>query len=104
MFKNKIGISLFIVTVTIVFGVFIYAIGSVIYDSRQPPITTQVPDNPAYKQEMMFNRFESWAVYDTRGYRYEISKADFDSLTIPQKIGDGLYKLPNGDYVSGIIK
>jgi hypothetical protein len=94
----------FIVVVVIMVSGFIYGVSYSIVKSTQPPVAFQIPDNPAYKQETMFNKFESWAVYDTRGYRYEVSKSDFNSLAVPQKVGDGLYKLPDGNYVSGLIK
>ena len=62
--------------------------------------------NIAYKQEERATTapYVRYAVYDTRGYQYYASKSEFDSLNAPQKIGEGLYRLPDGSYIGQVVK
>jgi hypothetical protein len=59
-----------------------------------------LPSDPAYKQVV---KPTNYVIYDTRGYQYFVTYEVFEAMKIPQKIGDGLYRLPDGSLV-GIPK
>lgn len=61
-----------------------------------PPLNSDI----AYKHIVG----EQYRVYDTAGHCYWVTEQKFDEYSVPQKIADNLYRLPNGELLTCLVK
>jgi hypothetical protein len=97
-----ISIAGFIMIVTVIIYVYGYTSNIV-----HPQSNIDLPNvsEMAYKEighNMMHETL--YEIYGNNGYITYVTESQFNTIQIPQKIGDSLYKMPNGDYVTGLIK
>jgi hypothetical protein len=70
-----------------------------------PVADVNIPSDAVYKLETHNMAGERlYVIYDAAGYQTYVNASQFESIKVPQKISDSLYKLPDGSYVTGITK
>ena len=97
---NVSFISVFAVLLALIF-----IVGLVIWSSKSsnhgyhPDHAIEIRNEPAYKEGFHGGGEIFYKVYDKFGYVYYVNEEQYDSLAIPEKLGDsGLYLLPDGSY------
>lgn len=60
----------------------------------------------AYKEIQVrgMAKVTTYAIIDTAGYEYFVTEDKFQTIQAPQKIGEGLYRMPDGSLITSTAK